>query len=74
MTMPLASPTRQLPRSLKPATINRMDAINRGLARKHPKLSQSAAKLYSKGRQFCTPSDKDIYLATRYKRTLAHFE
>lgn len=74
MTIPLSSPTRILPRTLKPATINRFDAINRGLLRKNPKLSQAASKLYSKRQQFSTPSDKEIFLAKRYRRSLSRFE
>jgi hypothetical protein len=74
MIPPLAKPTRLLPRTLKPATIDSMDAINRGLLRKHPRLSHAGSKACSKRQQFATPSDKDIFLAKRYRRTLSHLQ
>jgi hypothetical protein len=58
----------------KPHTIDRENAIARGLARKHPKLSHCASKAHIKGRQFATPSDKDIFLAHKYRRTLSHLQ
>ncbi len=65
-------PSTTFPRTFKPATVNRINAINKGLRRIHVKLSRSATKRNKAPPSYRTPCDADCFVAKRYARTLDH--
>ncbi len=67
-----AKPSRVFPRTFKPATVNRIIAIEKGEKRKHVKLSRANTKRQPGANSFRIHNDSECYIAKRYPRTLSH--
>ncbi len=67
-----SKPSRVFPRTFKAATVNRIIAIDKGMRRKHVKLSRAGTKSTSRSPSFAIHDDKSCYIALRYRRTLNH--
>lgn len=65
-------PCRVFPKTFKPATVNRIIAIEKGEKRRHVKLSHAGTKRAPRAPRFAMPSDGDCICAKRYRRTLSH--
>lgn len=67
-----SKPSRVFPRTFKPATVNRIIALDKGMRRKHVKLSRAGTKRAPKAPKFATPDARDCYIANKYRRDLSH--
>lgn len=68
----MEKPTRLLPKTLKPATVDRMNAIDKGMRRKRPKMTHATCSKKPSKQSFRTYDDAEMYCARRYARTLSH--
>ena len=67
-----AKPSRVFPKTFKPATVNRIIAIEKGAKRKYVKLSRKAPSSTSRAPSFLIHNDSACFIAKRYRRTLSH--
>ena len=65
-------PSRTFPKHIKSASVDRIDAIAKGLRRKHVKVYRKASKGYAKRQVTILPSVKDVYIVNKYPHRLDH--
>jgi len=68
----MLKPSQTFPKHFKPATVDRIHALQKGMRRKYPKISHASCKTH-KARSTHLPNDAECYVARRYRRDLSHF-